>query len=677
MLVERDGQLSLAARGEPRRPREREGARRRTARGARPRDRRRAADRRRDRPLRSTTRWWPPSTDRSADAVLDALEAGTTAGLVEETDAGSHAFVHALVREAIYEQMGATRRRAAAPPRRGGARGLGRRRPRRAGAPLPRGRRPCQGARVLRGERAARARPARVRGRRRALRARARGARRRRPRTPLRAAASRSATRRPARATRRPRSAPTSRRPRSPSASALPERLGTRGARLRRAAAVGGLARRSRTSCRCSSARSPRSARRTARCASACSLGSAAVRCATPPDPRRRRAITSEALAAARRLGDPATLAYALDGYISAHHSPDHTVQQVELASELIDVALEAGDLERAIEAHEHRAAARLELGDLAGSAADVDGMAPLVADLRQPAQDWFLAERRAVQALHEGRLAEAEALIDDALRIGRDALPWSAAVCTWSSSSCCAGCRGGSPRSSRRRAPRPRSTRRPIRCAAARTCTCSRRSATTTRRARASRRSPPDRFAALKFDETWLAAVAFLAEAAHALGEAAHAEVLYERLAPYADRVAVSTPEVSLGAVVALPRPARRHLRATDDAAAHLDARRRRQHAHRRAAHAALCASRPRRADRRPRARRTGGRGVSRAGPRTSGPSAPRGWPARPSRGGRAARPRCTPPPRGRCESARRDGRARTRRAASADVAVTVARRA
>src|SRR6185503_12631180 len=48
---------------------------------------------------------------RPADEVLDALEAGATAGLVEEVGSGRHAFVHALVREAIYEQSGAARRR--------------------------------------------------------------------------------------------------------------------------------------------------------------------------------------------------------------------------------------------------------------------------------------------------------------------------------------------------------------------------------------------------------------------------------------------------------------------------------------------------------------------------------------------------------------------------------------
>jgi hypothetical protein len=59
-----------------------------------------------------------------------------------------------------------------------------------------------------------------------------------------------------------------------------------------------------------------------------------------------------------------------------------------------------------------------------------------------------------------------------------------------------------------------------------------------------------PNDFGSLDFDETWLAATAFLAEAAHALGEAEHAGKLYELLSPYADRLAITTPEVSLGSV-------------------------------------------------------------------------------------------------------------------------------
>lgn len=43
-------------------------------------------------------------------------------------------------------------------------------------------------------------------------------------------------------------------------------------------------------------------------------------------------------------------------------------------------------------------------------------------------------------------------------------------------------------------------------------------------------------------------ACLGYTAEAAVALGDAGHAAVLYEALAPYADRVAVSYPEFSMG---------------------------------------------------------------------------------------------------------------------------------
>ena len=45
-----------------------------------------------------------------AVAVLDALEAGVARRLIEELDEARHAFVHALVREAIYDGAGAGRR---------------------------------------------------------------------------------------------------------------------------------------------------------------------------------------------------------------------------------------------------------------------------------------------------------------------------------------------------------------------------------------------------------------------------------------------------------------------------------------------------------------------------------------------------------------------------------------
>ena len=58
------------------------------------------------------------------------------------------------------------------------------------------------------------------------------------------------------------------------------------------------------------------------------------------------------------------------------------------------------------------------------------------------------------------------------------------------------------------------------------------------------------DRCAALPFDEEWLVSMCLLAETATVLRDAQLAAVLYELLLPYGDRVAISYPEISTGAV-------------------------------------------------------------------------------------------------------------------------------
>ena len=72
-------------------------------------------------------------------------------------------------------------------------------------------------------------------------------------------------------------------------------------------------------------------------------------------------------------------------------------------------------------------------------------------------------------------------------------------------------------------------------------------------------------------FDEEWVVEMTLLAEAATWLGDPRRAGAVYERLLPYAGRVAVSYPEVSTGgvsrylgllaAVTARPDEAIRHL--------------------------------------------------------------------------------------------------------------------
>ena len=143
-----------------------------------------------------------------------------------------------------------------------------------------------------------------------------------------------------------------------------------------------------------------------------------AVRFATAAFPRRAEPLSEQALEMARRIGDKRTLAYALAAYNAANHSPTFTHKQVTLTTELIQLAMEVGDLERAAEGHEQRAAALIELGELKRAKADVAALAELADELRQPSQEAFAAAYRALLALLEGDFAEAEALIAELRRV-------------------------------------------------------------------------------------------------------------------------------------------------------------------------------------------------------------------------------------------------------------------
>jgi hypothetical protein len=134
-----------------------------------------------------------------------------------------------------------------------------------------------------------------------------------------------------------------------------------------------------------------------------------------------KAALSAEALDSARRLGDRATLAYAIQGYIAARHSPEHTRRQLELATELVEVATEAGDKERVVEGRAERLEALIELGDISGAKLELDAMAQLAHELCQPSQEWLVTVYRALFALLEGRLVEAEGLISGARDMGRE----------------------------------------------------------------------------------------------------------------------------------------------------------------------------------------------------------------------------------------------------------------
>jgi DNA-binding SARP family transcriptional activator len=266
--------------------------------------------------------------------------------------------------------------------------------------------------------------------------------------------------------------------------------------------------------------------------------------------PERRFKLSREALEMARRLGDPATLAYALDGYLPANESPESTVETLELSTELLEVAMQAGDKERVLEAHEHRHERFVELGKMEQALAELDAMTRLAEELRQPAQRWLVGVCRARLALHEGRLAEAEKLIDGARDLGEDALSWNAAVAFRVQLYML-----------RREQGRLEEARELVTRSAGEyphyelwDCALAHGAADLGLMAESKQRFEAlaaDDFEGLPFtQDAWLAGMGLLAETARSLDDVGRASVIYGLLVPYADRVALAYPEIATGSV-------------------------------------------------------------------------------------------------------------------------------
>jgi DNA-binding SARP family transcriptional activator len=263
----------------------------------------------------------------------------------------------------------------------------------------------------------------------------------------------------------------------------------------------------------------------------------------------RRRSLAAQALEMARRIAEPSTLAYALLGYIGSQHSPDFTPDQVELTEELVGVALQAGDLERALEGYDNHFEASIELGDVAAAHTDLKAMSNLAEQLRQPAQRWLVAVLRALLALLEGRFDEAEHLIAETRSLGERAQNWNATV-TY----------GLQLYVLRREQERLEEVERLVRRAATDfptypiwrcvlTNMLAELGATDAARSELESLSV-DGFSGIPFDEEWDVSLSFLSETVARLVDQDRAATLHELLLPYADRVAISYPEISLGSV-------------------------------------------------------------------------------------------------------------------------------
>ena len=142
----------------------------------------------------------------------------------------------------------------------------------------------------------------------------------------------------------------------------------------------------------------------------------------------RRADLSAEAVAMARRLGDPVVLAYALHSRYAAIWGPDALPEMALLLDEIDALATAIGDRERLAENHWSRSVMlTVTAADADVLRAELDAGARLASELRQPALLWFHVQWLAVLALNEGRLADAETLLQEVQRMGDRALPWDA----------------------------------------------------------------------------------------------------------------------------------------------------------------------------------------------------------------------------------------------------------
>jgi DNA-binding SARP family transcriptional activator/tetratricopeptide (TPR) repeat protein len=290
------------------------------------------------------------------------------------------------------------------------------------------------------------------------------------------------------------------------------------------------------------------------------------------PSPETRAALSAEAVGMARRLNDPGTLAYALDGRYAAILGPGNPEERLALADEIVRLADAVDDRERAVQGRHYRLIALMELGDLRSVDAEVTAMALLAEELRQPAQLWYVAATRANLALLTGRFDEAEDLISRALELGRHAMSRDA---TLSSRLQLFLLRREQNRLEEiegtiRQSIQDYSTRPVFRCALILLlCDLGREDEASA----ALDQLAAGAFADIPVDNEWLFCMSFLADASERLGAANYAGALYDLLLPHAGRNASNADEISLGDVSRSLGNAATALKRWDDAVRHFEA--------------------------------------------------------------------------------------------------------
>ena len=149
-------------------------------------------------------------------------------------------------------------------------------------------------------------------------------------------------------------------------------------------------------------------------------LGSLARACAFTTAFAQAENIEQQAVAMARRLGDPATLAATLKARFYARLQPQDIPDRLTHSAELLRLGEAIGDKEMMLFAYAWRLFDLMELGDIPAADHYLDVHTRCTEELRQPFDLYVNKTFRAMRATFAGRFAEGERFAQQALSIGQ-----------------------------------------------------------------------------------------------------------------------------------------------------------------------------------------------------------------------------------------------------------------
>ncbi len=130
----------------------------------------------------------------------------------------------------------------------------------------------------------------------------------------------------------------------------------------------------------------------------------------------RRQLLCRDAVAMARKVGDVTTLRWVLNDWRWALWEPDSISERLNIADELVLLAEQSQDREMALSEHAWRFVDYLELANIAAVDAEISTFVRGAHELRRPWFLWYVGRFGACQAMLEGRFDDAERLVGEGL---------------------------------------------------------------------------------------------------------------------------------------------------------------------------------------------------------------------------------------------------------------------